>query len=104
MPTLATGDFQRRFLEFKATDPLLIEATVARAGRMVSPRVWCAQWEDGVGLLTAHWLRLMPFGTNTATAPAQSAAGDDYDATPYGKQFRTMRDGIVAAYVGGGTW
>lgn len=94
---LTVAQFQAAFREFRKTDPTVIETTMARCARAVSSRVWCDQTDDGVGLLTAHRLKQMAFGTSTAEAPASPLGpDDDYSTTEYGREFRTLRDGIVA--------
>jgi hypothetical protein len=94
------GAFQAAFPTFRTTDPLFIAATMARASRMHDSTVWGAQWADGIWLLTAHWLTIDPFGTNTALKPdARSTYGDQWELMK-----RTVVGGGfgVASCIGGG--
>lgn len=102
---LTVAEFQATFLEFRESSPTLIENTMLRATRAISQTVWCAQWKDGVYLWTAHRLKQMSFGTTTAAAKAAPMGfDDDYSTTTYGREFQTIRNSIVGAYPGAGTW
>ena len=102
---LDVATFQATFPEFAKTNPITVQNTLARAGRAVSERIWCGQWDDGVGLWTAHRLKQMSFGTSTASEPAKEASSDDdYSTTSYGREFATLRNAICGGFVGGGTW
>jgi hypothetical protein len=95
--------FQLTFPTFKKTNPAFVEATLARASRMISPLVWGAQTDDGIGLLTAHWLSQDPLGTTTALESGAS------QRTVYGDQYEAMKRAVVGGGFGvsgvsGGGW
>jgi hypothetical protein len=88
------GLFQAAFPVFISTNPIQIAATMLRASRNVSARVWGAPYTDGIWLLTAHWLTVDPMGSSTALkANAKSV---------YGDQFVEMRRSVVGGGMGVG--
>lgn len=93
---LTVAAFQAAFTVFKKTDPTFIANTIARAQRWVDPCVWGDKVDDGVALLTAHWLIIDPKGTSTALK--------SNGRSTYGDQFEEMRAAIVGGFAGGGTW
>jgi hypothetical protein len=63
------SDFIARFPEFTNTDTALVNSVLAEAGNQVSATVWGTRQNEGIGLLTAHFLTMSPRGQPARMAP-----------------------------------
>jgi hypothetical protein len=104
--TYRTAQFLLEYPSFTRMDADQVQGVLDRVERLYCPvEIWKEHQKDGVYLRAAHILtllreeeaRIAAIGVQAAKGqitppPSRSGASDDLDSTPYGQQFKEIRD------------
>lgn len=81
--------FIATYSEFAEERRTVVASKLAEAARRVSTTVWGAMADDGVALLTAHLLALIPYSSGSAEAPVKPVVRAD-GRTSYFDEFKRL--------------
>lgn len=96
--------FQKRFRQFRNTDPQVVSMVIAEAALWIDATVYRQLTDSAVAYLAAHKLAMDPQGQDTALKASELEG--TLSTTTYGRQFMEIREAMTVgiAVSGGPRW
>lgn len=101
------------YKEFSSLEETKVSYHLTRAINRINSDIWGTFNDEAVGLLTAHFLSSLDSSSLGGTIKrieiegdieVESESGfkvlDNYDLTPYGRQFKELKASVVGSFIG----